>query len=503
MPGRSLRSRTEHSRDQGRLSMRTIVWFRDKDLRLSDHQPLWDAQRGGQVIPLWILDPETFSQSSLAEAPQRSQYLLDSLHDLAANIARRGSRLIVIPGRARDVLPGLVAAWGVDRVVAHRLTDPRVRGQDQALDVVLGGKLWLYEGETLLPPGSLRTSAGRPFSVFTRFARAFRRRGAIGVPLPSPEALPPLPEEVAFPVTTLPTFDELHLERSPCLLEGGEKAAHERLNRFLSAGLEQYVTARNRMDLPGTSRLSADLRFGTLSARQVWSAVHDSTGVPEGAAAFANELLWREFAHSTLRDFPFLLEHPFRPEFTSFPWIHDETHWQAWVSGNTGYPVVDAAARQLLTEGFVHNRARMVAASFLTKHLLMDYRLGEAHYLGHLVDGDLANNNAGWQWSAGCGCDGQPYFRVFNPVTQGEKFDPTGAYVRRWVPELAKVPAAYIHRPWEASAAVLGAAGVRLGETYPLPIVDHRFARERFLTVAGQHVRQQRLVKGDGGHRRP
>jgi deoxyribodipyrimidine photo-lyase len=193
-----------------------------------------------------------------------------------------------------------------------------------------------------------------------------------------------------------------------------------------------------------------------------------------------------------LWDRPELLDEPFRPDFTGFPWQYDEEEWQAWVVGKTGYPVVDAAARQLLGEGFVHNRARMVSASFLCKHLLIDYRRGEAHYMQHLTDGDWAQNNAGWQWSAGCGCDAQPYFRIFNPVTQGEKFDPQGDYVRRWVPELDRMPARYIHRPWQAPDAVLRAAAVRLDETYPRPIVDHRLARERFLAVAAQHLKHRK-----------
>jgi deoxyribodipyrimidine photo-lyase len=203
---------------------------------------------------------------------------------------------------------------------------------------------------------------------------------------------------------------------------------------------------------------------------------------------YHNELVWREFAHSTLFDRPNLLVETFRPEWRDFPWRDDDAGWRAWVDGETGYPVVDAAARELLATGFVHNRARMVAASFLAKHLLLDFRRGERHYVDLLTDGDWANNDAGWQWSAGCGCDAQPWFRIFNPVTQGAKFDPDGAYVRRWVPELARLDARHIHAPWLAPAAVLDAAGVRLGSDYPRPIVDHDIARRRFLEVAKQHL---------------
>ncbi|MEM6991269.1 MAG: FAD-binding domain-containing protein, partial [Myxococcota bacterium] len=208
-----------------------------------------------------------------------------------------------------------------------------------------------------------------------------------------------------------------------------------------------------------------------------------------GAAAFRNELVWREFSYGSLWDRPELLSEPFRPSFRGFPWQAAAAGWKAWTAGQTGYPIVDASARQLLGEGFVHNRARMISASFLCKHLLVDYRRGEAHYMRYLVDGDWASNNAGWQWSAGCGCDAQPYFRVFNPVLQGRRFDPAGDYVRRWVPELAKLPARWIHQPWAAPPAALADAGVTLGRSYPRPVVDHRLARERFLAVAKAHLR--------------
>jgi len=271
---------------------------------------------------------------------------------------------------------------------------------------------------------------------------------------------------------------------------GGEHAAKARLTRFVRDAAAAYPENRDRMDLAGTSRLSADLRFGTISARQVCSTVEGALGGKQAARSFLNELAWREFSHSTLWDRPELLVQPLQPAFADFPWQYVEERWQGWVVGKTGYPVVDAASRQLLAEGFVHNRARMVSSSFLCKHLLIDYRRGEAHYMKYLTDGDSSQNNASWQWSAGWGCSALPYFRMFNPVTQGEKFDPEGAYVRRWVPELARMPASSVHRPWEASDSVLRAAGVRLGETYPRPVVDHRFARERFLALAVRHLKR-------------
>ena len=475
------------------MSTRTIVWFRGKDLRVSDHEPLRHAVDAGEVIPLFVLDPYFFAPARARELPHRMQFLLDSLSALEAALAERGSRLLVVSGKSVEVVPRLVREWKVDRVVAQRWVEPFARERDRRIREALGAKFELYEGETLLPPGTLRTGAGKPYSVFSHFARVFRDTTTIGTPLPPPRTLPPVPTEVCAQVAVIPTCKQLGIERNPALLPGGEQAAQARLEQFLRDAAAAYAEHRDRMDLPGTSRLSADLKFGTISARQVWTAVENALEGAAGARSFLNELVWREFTHSTLWDRPELLAEPFRPAFAGFPWQYDEELWQAWVVGKTGYPVVDAAARQLLGEGFVHNRARMVSASFLCKHLLIDYRRGEAHYMKHLTDGDWAQNNAGWQWSAGCGCDAQPYFRIFNPVTQGEKFDPEGDYVRRWVPELQKMPARYIHRPWEAPEAVLRAAGVRLEQTYPRPVVDHRFARERFLAVAAQHLTRDPL----------
>jgi len=480
------------------VTKRTIVWFRGKDLRIADHAPLMAAQATGEVIPLFVLDPYFFAPARARELPHRMQFLLDSLRALEAALAERGSRLVVVAGKSVEVVPRLVRKWKADRVVAQRWVEPFARERDRRVREALSSQFELYEGETLMPPGTLRTAAGKPYSVFSQFARTFHYTAMIGKPLPPPRALPPVPKDLGAQVTAIPTCEELDIEPNPAILPGGEQAAKARLHRFLRDAAAAYSAHRDRMDLAGTSRLSADLKFGTLSARQVWSAVENALEGTPAARSFLNELVWREFTHSTLWDRPELLEKPFRPGFVDFPWKYDEELWQAWVVGKTGYPVVDAASRQLLGEGFVHNRARMISASFLCKHLLIDYRRGEAHYMKYLTDGDWAQNNSGWQWSAGCGCDAQPYFRIFNPVTQGEKFDPEGDYVRRWVPELARMPARYIHRPWEAPDAVLRADEIRVDGTYERPIVDHRVARERFLTLAGQHLKRRATGKSSG-----
>ncbi len=469
--------------------MRTIVWFRGKDLRISDHVPLRDAARADEVIPLFVLDPYFFAPARARELPRRIQFLLDSLRELDEALAARGSRLLVVPGRSVEVVPRLAGMWKADRVIAHRWVEPVGRERDRRVAEAMHVPFELYEGETLLPPGTLRTGTGNPYSIFTQFARAFHETALIGKPLAAPRALPPVPRDVKADTIPIPTCEALGITRNAAVLVGGERAAGARLRAFLKGPASSYDRNRDRLDRTGTSRLSADLKFGTISVRQVWLEVERHFGRSKAGRSFLNELLWREFTHSTLWDRPELLEKPFRQSFAGFPWRDDGAAWEAWTRGRTGYPVVDASARQLLGEGFVHNRARMISASFLTKHLLIDYRQGEAHYLKYLTDGDWAQNNAGWQWSAGCGCDAQPYFRIFNPVIQGEKFDPEGGYVRRWVPELARMPARYIHRPWAAPEAVLRAAGVRLGDDYPFPIVEHRRAREHFLALARRHLK--------------
>jgi len=468
---------------------RTLLWFRGKDLRVTDHAPLQSALAAGELIPLFVLDPYFFAPERAKELPHRMQFLLESLQALQKNIAHLGSELLLAAGKSVEVVPRLARELGATRVVAQRWTEPFARERDRRVAAALAVPFELFDGETLLPPETIRNGNGQPFSVFTPFARAFRRRLPAVRPSPAPRRLPPLPADVQHASAPLPTLSALGIAENPRLQRGGERAAKSRLEAFVSAAAQRYDTQRDRMDLPGTSRLSADLKFGTLSVQSVWAAVQRlAPSAPRAVEVFTSELLWREFTHATLWDRPRLLQEPFRANFVGFPWVEDDEGWRAWTSGRTGYPIVDAAARQLMSEGFVHNRARMIAASFLTKHQLIHYRQGEAHYLKYLTDGDWAQNNAGWQWSAGCGTDAQPYFRVFNPTLQGEKFDPSGDYVRRYVPELSRLPAKFIHRPAEAPAPVLAAAGVTLGVTYPEPIVDHALARDRFLKIAESHL---------------
>ena len=358
--------------------MRTLVWFRGKDLRIADHAPLRAAIDGGEVVPLFVLDPYFFAPTRAQELPHRIQYLLESLRALQATIAHLGSRLVVVEGTCLDEVPRLAALWKVDRVVAHRWVEPFARERDRRVTAALtaiGVPFTLFEGETLAAPGTLRTGGGTPFAVYTPFARAFARQVVVSAPLPAPRSLPPLPAGVRTASVAIPTCAELGVAENAALTPGGERAARGRLKLFLDGG-DDYHNARDRMDVAGTSRLSQDLKFGTLSVRTAWTTAEAAWRARAGEAGealrrFHLELLWREFCHSTLWDRPGLLAAPFQPAWVGFPWRPDAPGWQAWVNGTTGYPVVDAAARQLLGEGYVHNRARMIAASLLTKHLLL------------------------------------------------------------------------------------------------------------------------------------
>lgn len=470
--------------------MRTLVWFRGKDLRVRDHAPLVAAAKEGEVVPLFVVDPYFFAKERAAELPNRIRFLLASLTELEASLERLGSRLLVVGGKSVEIVPRVAEAYAVDRVYAHAWTEPVGRERDARVTKALGAiPFELFDGETLARHGEVLTQADAPFSVFTPFARAFAKAVKPKRPLPAPRSLPPLPRQARGGPTleriAIPTPAELGLDERADIVPGGESAAHARLRRFLRGPASSYDVGRNLLGEDGTSRLSQDLKFGTLSAREVWHASREALeDRPKAWAAYSNELLWRDFAYHVLWFFPHVLTEPFRAGWEGFPYVEDRAGWRAWTDGTTGYPVVDAAARQLLAEGFVHNRARMISASFLCKHLLVDFRAGEAFYMKHLTDGDWASNDLGWQWSAGCGVDAQPWFRVFNPVLQGKRFDPEGAYVRRWVPELARLPARFVHEPWAAPPAVLAAAGVELGRTYPRPIVEHDAARTRFLAAA-------------------
>jgi len=464
-----------------------LLWFR-RDLRLRDNPSLRAAIRSGRpVVPVFILELEGPARRPGAA----SLWWLDkSLASLDADLRTVGSRLILRRGDAGAVLRELAAQTGAALLITSRVYELDVVKRDVALAAELtrlGVETEVHNASLLLEPGRVRTGAGQPYSVFTPFWRAGRPQiGEIALAQAPTSLTPP----AAWPASdalddwalhpTAPDWSSDFADWTP-----GEAGAHTRLHRLLDETVAPYAQARDRPDIEGTSRLSPHLAWGEIGPRQVFAAVEAlEARAPKLAASadkFLAEIGWREFNYNILDQHPRLATQNLKRAFDAFPWRRAPHHLDAWRKGQTGYPIVDAGMRQLWRTGWMHNRVRMITASFLIKHLLIDWREGEAWFWDTLVDADPASNPGGWQWVAGSGADAAPFFRIFNPISQGEKFDPDGLYVRRWVPELAHLPSAVIHAPWTASPIELAAAGVRLGETYPEPIVDHALARARAL----------------------
>jgi deoxyribodipyrimidine photo-lyase len=469
-----------------------LLWFR-QDLRLADNPALAAASAHGAVIPLFVLDETTPGRWRWGAA--KRWRLHHSLAALDRSLRARGARLILRRGPAIPEIERILAETGAGAVFWNRCYEPFMIDMDRAIKAALkarGIAVYSFNAALLVEPWDMATGEGKPYAVFTPFWWSLRRRAAPGRPTPPPARLP---APSRWPVSDLLDSWSLlppgpnwaaHFREAG---EAGEAAARERLAQFVDNGLADYAAARNRPDRVGTSRLSAALALGEIGPRQVWYAIAAAAADPAraaGAEAFLRELGWREFCHHLLFHAPALPERNWRAAFDAFPWRDDTAGLEAWKRGRTGYPIVDAGMRQLWRSGWMHNRVRMIAASFLVKDLLIDWRQGQAWFWDTLVDADLANNAAGWQWVAGSGADAAPYFRIFNPVLQGRRFDPQGDFVRRNVPELARLPAAFIHEPWKAPADVLAAAGLALGRDYPLPIVDHATARGRALDAYRQ-----------------
>ena len=465
-----------------------IVWFR-QDLRLADNPALAAAARSGRpVIPLYVLEANPASRPLGGAA----RWWLDkSLRARSADLAARGGRLVLRRGDAARIVETLAAETGASGVYWNRLYDPATIERDGDLKAALKSvSVEAASGSAALlnEPWTVKTGTGGDYKVFTPYWRAALGQVGLVEPEPAPGALPP---PAAHPDSD--TLDDWALHpHGPDWSGGfaawtpGEAGAWSALRRFLDGGLADYPEGRDRPAEPATSRLSPHLHWGEIGPRQIWRALADHRADGVAAEKFRSELGWREFNHHVLYHRPTLPTDAFKPAFDAFPWRTDPAALAAWSRGRTGYPIVDAGMRELWVTGWMHNRVRMIVASFLTKHLLLDWRAGEAWFWDTLVDADIAQNAANWQWVAGCGADAAPYFRIFNPVLQGEKFDADGRYVRRWAPELARLPDRFLHRPWEAPAAVLAAAGVELGRTYPRPIVDHAAARRRALEAFEQ-----------------
>jgi deoxyribodipyrimidine photo-lyase len=451
-----------------------ILWYRN-DLRLADHPALTAVlETGHPVLPIFLHDPDA------PEAPGGAArwWLHHALAALTGALAATGAPLILRRGPVIPTLAALARAVGAVAVHAGQGITPQARAEDLAAAAALGEAgiaFRRFRTHSLLPPDAPRTGAGTGFSVYTPFARAAAALAA--------QLRPPAPAPARIPAPSLlPASDALAswrlLPRAPDWAQGlrdswtpGEAGAEARFAAFRDTALAAYAARRDRPDLAATSRLSPHLHFGEISLSRLWHAIPPDH---PGADKFRAELLWREFSLHLLWHHPLLPERPLRAEFAAFPWRHDPAALTAWQQGRTGIPLVDAGMRELWHTGWMHNRVRMVAASFLVKHLLIPWQAGAAWFRDTLVDADLAANSASWQWVAGCGADAAPYFRIFNPVLQGRKFDPTGAYIRHHVRELATVADAHIHAPWEAA---------RPPASYPPPIIDLAAGRARALAA--------------------
>ena len=468
--------------------MTTVLWWIRRDLRLTDNQALAAAlPHADRVIPVFVLDPTLLDSPYVG--PNRVAFLLGGLRRLDEDLRARGSRLVVRRGDPQDQLTALLNKCGAEAIFAEEDFTPYARQRDSGVAKRL--PLHLIGGRIVHPPGTVLKADGTPYIVFTPFRRRWKT-----LPLPQASVIPPAPERLPMP----PEVGSLPIPIEPVLpstvpFPPGEAEAQRRLSAFVGGDdppIYRYAEARDRLDVDGTSRLSPYLHLGMVSSRQVVVTALDAIATApdakarEGAETWLHELIWREFFVHILYHFPHVLQQSFRANLQAIPWENDKEAFVAWFEGWTGYPVVDAGMRQLAQTGWMHNRARMIVASFLVKDLLIDWRWGERYFMQHLVDGDSASNNGGWQWTAGTGTDAAPYFRIFNPVLQGKKHDPQGAYVRRWVPELTHVPDKFIHEPWKMPPEVQQKAGCVIGQDYPAPIVDHAWARERTLAAYAQ-----------------
>lgn len=469
-----------------------IIWF-TQDLRLSDNACLSAAVASGHpILPLFVLDDVTPGEFAMGGASR--WWLHKSLASLASSLEALGGRLVVCRGEAGHVIEKLVTKTGAQGVYFSRGYAPwssKLEKRISAHCEAVGIECRRFSGFLLHEPEAIRTGNDGPYKVYTPFSRNCLTREITRKPRPAPEQVDFYNPDIAGD-----TLDDLNLypDKPDWAADfrerwtPGEAGAHEKLEQFLENAVGDYKEARDLPNVRGTSRLSPHLHFGEISPLQCWAATSHAAAsaggkIDRGAHTFEKEILWREFSYHLLHYWPDLPAEPFKPEFADFPWLQDDEKLARWQQGLTGLPIVDAGMRELWATGWMHNRVRMIVASFLIKNLRLAWQVGEQWFWDTLVDADIGSNSASWQWVAGCGADAAPYFRIFNPVLQGEKFDKQGGYVRRWVPELSGLPDKFIHKPWQAPAEALKDAGVDLGTTYPRPIVDLGETRDAALAA--------------------
>ena len=476
------------SKSSASFNTSILVWLR-KDLRLQDHPALHAAiLEGKQILPVYIWDPEEGGQWSPGAASR--WWLHHALLSLSEDIQSLGGNLILRKGKAAEILPSLAKEQNISKVFYSRAYDPPGIATQEAVEEALdqaGVDPGSFNASLLQEPWETKNGTGKPFQVFTPYWRKSRQ-----VIYREPAKYPLSKLSFVSQNISSSTVHDLGLlphhswhQKLEDHWDVSENAAHVQLERTVNEVTKSYATRRNNPSVDGTSRLSPYLAWGLISPRQICQAVlqAESEGSHRGENKYLVEIGWREFSYHLLYHFPSLPDQPLRAKYASFPWIEDQANLKRWQFGNTGYPMVDAGMRQLYETGWMHNRVRMVVASFLVKHLLLSWNDGARWFWDTLVDADLASNTQGWQWAAGCGADAAPYFRIFNPITQGEKFDTQGEYARRWIPSLEKLPNKWVFRPWEAPADILESSGLDLGDNYPEPCIDHTEGRTRALAA--------------------
>ena len=464
---------------------KAICWFRS-DLRLMDNPALFNAIKFGDILPVYIFDDVNSGEFTMGAA---SRWWLH--HSLCFLNKSLDGNLLVYKGDPIKILPEIIKKYSIDAVYWNRCYEPWQIKRDALIKQKLkelGLQVFSYNGSLLFEPWEVLKQDATPYKVFTYYYRkgCLKEAKEPRDPFSKPEKISFIEHKNSTDINDLQLLPKISwLAKLESYWQIGEKAAHTRLDSFLESGLDGYKDGRNFPAKKNVSRLSPYLHFGEISPHYIWYKAHSTQSLNhnEDVDAFCSELGWREFSHYLLYHFPELPNKNWNSKFDAFPWREDLTLLKAWQTGQTGIPIIDAGMRELWQTGYMHNRVRMIVASFLVKNLLLDWRLGAQWFFDCLVDADLANNSASWQWVAGCGADASPYFRIFNPVTQGKRFDATGEYTKRFVPELKNMPDKYLFNPWEAPDAVLKQAGIVLGSDYPKPIVDLKISRQRALVA--------------------
>lgn len=480
------------------MQKNSLFWFR-RDLRLQDNTGLWNALKESEAVAcVFVFDEEILNE--LGSYDQRVEFIWNTVNNLKNELRQLSSDLIILHDKSTNAIAQIAQKYKVSSVYCNEDYEPKARQRDANVAEQLkqnGIEFYSFKDQCIFAKNEVLTTQKQPYHVFTPYSSAWKKKLSAQAYEACPSELL-LGKLAKFKSSDMPSIESMGFEKTNiCSMKIGfsHLEATDLLNKFIERRIAQYNTLRDYPSVAGVSYLSVHNRFGTVSVRQLVRSALDKknsdSSFSEGVNTWINELIWRDFYFQLLYHYPHIAYEPFLSEFEDFPWENDMEKFQKWCEGKTGYPLVDAAMMQLNQTGYMHNRLRMVVASFLTKHLLIDYRLGEQYFAAKLLDYDLSANNGGWQWAASTGCDAQPYFRVFSPISQSERFDPQAKFIKKFLPVFNPVDAKYLHDTW-THRKELAAAGVQLGKDYPEPIVDHKTARQKAIWMFEKHQRSKR-----------